>query len=109
MTPWLKIAMWTAVVVMPGGLLLLPVLIADTVRPWRRRHDLGAGLVDPALVDPALVDPALVDSALVDSALADPALADPALASTESRRTEDAFRGGAAGNGLLGPEIHELA
>lgn len=37
MAPWLKIVMWTAIVVLPGGLLLLPLVLADRVQAFRRR------------------------------------------------------------------------
>ena len=34
--PWLKLATWTAIVVLPGGLLLLPVVVADQLERRRR-------------------------------------------------------------------------
>jgi len=32
MASWLRLLIWIAVVVLPGGILLLPVLLADAVR-----------------------------------------------------------------------------
>jgi hypothetical protein len=36
MAPWFKAAVVTAAVVLPGGLLLLPVLVADRIAARRR-------------------------------------------------------------------------
>jgi hypothetical protein len=41
MALWLRALVWIAVVVLPGGLLLLPLLLADAVR--RRQLERAAG------------------------------------------------------------------
>lgn len=41
MASWLRIVVWIAVVVLPGGLLLLPVLLADAIK--RRQVEESAG------------------------------------------------------------------
>jgi hypothetical protein len=39
MAPWLRVILWVAAVVVPGGMLLVPLLAADALR---RRRSLAA-------------------------------------------------------------------
>ncbi len=37
MGPWIKVVLWTAIVVLPGGLMLLPLVVADQLQRMRRQ------------------------------------------------------------------------
>jgi hypothetical protein len=42
MASWLRIIVWIAAVVLPGGLLLLPVLLADAIKRRQLGQKVGA-------------------------------------------------------------------
>ena len=45
MAPWLRVLLWVVVIVVPGGMALLPILVADIAR----RKSIGTGASKGAL------------------------------------------------------------